>query len=148
MNKQQTLESLKKQLPSFYSLEQVIEIINGIEEDTKPAAPNTLSKEVRQELTTCIMDAIAGESSKHLVDFESAEFELEYNNTISLCNVDIDYDHIETTVKLALNEYAEKDNGIVELERHDPFHIFHHNRETVNRNFHWIVNNFSKKSSQ
>jgi hypothetical protein len=121
MNKQQTLESLKKQLPSFYSLEQVIEIINGIEEDAKPAAPSvTLSKEVRQELTTCIMDAIAGESSKHLVDFESAEFELEYNNTISLCNVDIDYDHIETTVKLALNEYAEKDNDIVELERHEP----------------------------
>ena len=119
MNKQQTLESLKKQLPSFYSLEQVIGIINAIEEDAKPANA-TLSKEVQQELTTCIMDAIAGESSKHLVDFESAEFELEYNNTISLCNVDIDYDHIETTVKLALNEYAEKDNDIVELERHEP----------------------------
>ena len=121
MNKQQTLESLKKQLPSFYSLEQVIGIINAIEEDAKPAAPSTtLSTEARQELTTCIMDAIAGESSKHLVDFESAEFELEYNNTVSLCNVDIDYDHIETTVKLALDEYAEKDNDLVELERHEP----------------------------
>jgi hypothetical protein len=119
MNKQQTLESLKKQLPSFYSLEQVIGIINAIEEDAKPANA-TLSKEVRQELTTCIMDAIAGESSKHLVDFESAEFELECHNQVSLCNVDIDYDHIETTVKLALNEYAEKDNDIVELERHEP----------------------------
>ena len=32
MTKNQTIELLKNQMPSFYSLEQVIDIVNGIEE--------------------------------------------------------------------------------------------------------------------
>jgi hypothetical protein len=42
MNKQQTIETLQKQLPSFYSLEQVISIINGIEDN------NTLNDDLIQ----------------------------------------------------------------------------------------------------
>ena len=47
MNKQQTIELLKQQLPGFYSVEQVIKLINDIDVDetSQPSAPLSLTDE-------------------------------------------------------------------------------------------------------
>ena len=110
MNKQQTIETLQKQLPSFYSLEQVINIINSIEDNN-----NTLNDDSIQMIMKRISRSL--HDSSELVDQDSAEFELDYDNRIQLSNVDVDIDKILEIVEEELNDCVEQNNDIVELER-------------------------------
>ena len=112
MNKQQTIETLQKQLPSFYSLEQVINIINGIEDNS-----NTLSGDLVQAIIRSTRNALDNDSSE-LVDRDSAEFELGYDNRIELSCIDIDVDRILDIFEEELDRYViEPNSDIVELER-------------------------------
>ena len=109
MTKQQTIETLQKQLPSFYSLEQVISIINGIEDN------NTLNDDSIQMIIKKISRSL--HESSELIDHGSAEFELDYNNTIQLSDVDVDIDKILEIVEEELNDCVEQNSDVVELER-------------------------------
>ncbi len=110
MNKQQTIETLQKQLPSFYSLEQVINIINGIEDN------NTLNGDLIQAVIKSTRHAL--NDSSELVDHDSAEFEIGYNNTIELSNIEVDVDKILDIFEEELDRYvAESNSDVVELER-------------------------------
>ena len=109
MTKQQTIETLQKQLPSFYSLEQVISIINGIEDN------NTLNDDSIQMIIKKISRSL--HESSELIDHGSAEFELDYNNTIQLSDVDVDIDKILEIVEDELNDCIEQNSDVVELER-------------------------------
>ena len=110
MNKQQTIETLQKQLPSFYSLEQVINIINGIEDNS-----NTLSGDLIQVIMGSISRSLY--DSSELVDRDSAEFELGYDNKIELSSIDVDIEKILEIVEEELNDCVEQNSDIVELER-------------------------------
>ena len=110
MTKQQTIETLQNQLPSFYSLEQVISIINGIEDNN-----NTLNDDSIQMIMKKISRSL--HDSSELIDHGSAEFELDYNNTIQLSNVDVDIDKILEIVEEELNDCVEQNSDIVQLER-------------------------------
>ena len=110
MNKQQTIETLQKQLPSFYSLEQVINIINGIEDNS-----NTLNDDLIQVIMGSISRSLY--DSSELVDRDSAEFELGYDNKIELSSVDVDIEKILEIVEEELNDCVEQNSDIVELER-------------------------------
>ena len=88
MNKQESIELLQKQLPGFYSVEQVIAIIKGIDEDT-----TKLSKEQVEDLIQCVKDRVEreidGYDTKDIVDYDSAEFEISYDNKLTLENVEV-----------------------------------------------------------
>ena len=112
MNKQQTIETLQKQLPSFYSLEQVINIINGIEDNS-----NTLSGDLVQAIIRSTRNALDNDSGE-LVNRDSAEFELGYDNRIELSCIDVDVDRILDIFEEELDRYViEPNSDIVELER-------------------------------
>jgi len=112
MNKQQTIETLQKQLPSFYSLEQVINIINGIEDNS-----NTLSGDLVQAIIKSTRNALNNDSGE-LVNHDSAEFELGYDNRIELSCIDVDVDKILEIFEEELDRYViEPNSDIVELER-------------------------------
>ena len=101
MTKAQTLAALKNQLDSFYSLQQVIAIIEGIdpevivEKETKltPAIAGQIAKEIEKVLEY---------NGSDLVDTDSAEFELDYDNKISLTGASIEVyrimDHIDAVL--------------------------------------------------
>lgn len=116
MNKQQTIETLQKQLPSFYSLEQVISIINGIEDNNSTLNDKLIN--LNDKLINTIVSNIT--SSLHngceLVDNDSAEFELDYDNRITLSNIDVDIDQIVSIIRDELNEFNYQSNDVVELE--------------------------------
>ena len=83
MTKQQTIELLQQQLPGFYSVEQVINVINGIE-DFKPI---TLTEDQINELASQIAEEIADEGLDLIDDYDLSmnykEVELDgvdYNN--------------------------------------------------------------------
>ena len=112
MNKQQTIETLQKQLPSFYSLEQVIDIINNIEDNS-----NTLSDDLIQAVIKSTRNVL-NDDRNGLIDVDSAEFNIDYDNRLELSCVDIDVDRILEIFEEELDRYVAGPNSdIVELER-------------------------------
>ena len=96
MTKNQTVELLKQQLPGFYSVEQVINIIDGIEDSSEALNEDQLEK-IADEIYDEVCEALSNMSTNDLVDTDSAEFSL-YDKTIELDSVDIDKDSIADTV--------------------------------------------------
>jgi len=98
MTKQQTVELLKQQLPGFYSVEQVINIINGIEDDSQVEAYNENQLE---DIADAIYDEVRNALGKmytgDIIDTDTAEFSL-YDKTIELDSVDIDKNSIADTI--------------------------------------------------
>ena len=86
MTKQQTVELLQKQLPGFYSVEQVIKIINDIEDG------QSFDGEQIDDLVETIREKVENRlrrlDSSDIVEFDTAEFELN-GNEISLYTVDV-----------------------------------------------------------
>ncbi len=100
MTKEQTIELLQKQLPGFYSVEQVINIIKGIEESTSSISEGAL-EELLREVDNAIEEAIARVDQQDLVQLDTAEFELHNGNEIELSSVDLDIDEL---VRIAQRE--------------------------------------------
>jgi hypothetical protein len=96
MNKQQTIELLQQQIPGFYSVEQVINIINDIEEDKVED-----KVEFSDELIDSIVDEIA-DSGLELID--DYDLEMSYKE-VELSSVDIDADVIRKAIKSVINNY-------------------------------------------
>ena len=101
MTKEQTIELLQKQLPGFYSVEQVIGIIKGIEENASSISEGAL-EELLREVDNAIEEAIARVvDQEDLVQLNTAEFELHNGNEIELSSVDLDTDEL---VRIAQRE--------------------------------------------
>ena len=106
MTKSQTVELLKKQLPGFYSVEQVIEMINKIEDG------GSLDEEKLQVLidrvTTKVENALNRMCSDDFVQLDTAEFELsgnEINVTDIEVNTDTIIDEVSDAVSDALHDF-------------------------------------------
>jgi len=93
MNKQQTIELLQKQIPSFYSLEQVINIIKDIEDTVEVRA------EISDELIESIVDEIADEGRDLMGDYQ---LEM-YNNEVEIAGMDVDRGVIKRAIKSVLD---------------------------------------------
>jgi hypothetical protein len=104
MNKQQTIELLKKQLPGFYSVEQVISIINDID-----AGSSELSEEKLTEIAEGVYDVVEkrmrNADTRDIVDYDSAEFTIEYDNKLELDCVDISSDTIAEIISNEISDY-------------------------------------------
>ena len=76
---------------------------------------NTLNDDSIQMIMKKISRSL--HDSSELVDQDSAKFELNYNNTITLSSVDVDIDKILEIVEDELNDCVEQNSDIVQLER-------------------------------
>ena len=101
MTKSQTVELLKKQLPGFYSVEQVIEMINKIEDG------GSLDEEKLQilidKITTKIENRLDRMCSEDFVDLDSAQFDLN-GNEISVTEIEVNTDTIIDEVSDAVSD--------------------------------------------
>ena len=102
MTKNQTVELLKKQLPGFYSADQVIKLINDIEEDDQVYNEDQVVNLI-QSIEDKVERAVQGMYSEDLVDFDSADFSL-CGKEISLDSVDANKDQISETVSEAVRK--------------------------------------------
>lgn len=118
MTKQQTVELLQKQLPGFYSVEQVIEIINGIQEPAQAQRDPLycidrdplycIDKEIEDGIRYAVSNAVDElERKDQIVDLYSAEFELN-GNEISLTSVSIETINLIDEITDAVVEEIEK----------------------------------------
>lgn len=108
MTKQQTIELLNQQLPGFYSVEQVIKIINDIE--TPEVKGGSLTQQQVAHLCELICDRIKDNvenlGTEDVCDTSSAEFEL-YGNEIQLSSVDVDTKRIRDVVVDGIGDVVE-----------------------------------------
>jgi len=97
MTKQATVELLKQQLPGFYSVEQVINMINGIEDTPS----TTFTEEQIDELANQIKDEIADEGLDLINDYELS---MSYRE-VELDSVDYNDRAITNAAKRAIGAY-------------------------------------------
>jgi hypothetical protein len=108
MKKLEVLEALKNQMDSFYSLEQVIKIIESI----KPEESN-----VRNITVTDIGHAIEKFIDRiecgriDVIDKNSAEFGIGYDNKIELENIDVDIDALREELEEIFMPFGEVDES-------------------------------------
>lgn len=92
MTKEQMIDTLKSQLPGFYSAEQVIEMINQIEE---PDALNGFSQDKLDDFINNIVDEIKDGGLDIISDYD---LEMSYRE-VELTSVEFDGDYISRAVK-------------------------------------------------
>lgn len=89
MTKQQTIELLQKQMPSFYSLEQVIKIISDIEEPSSTGLTPAQIRNLCDQIKSRIEDNLDQIDYSTVIDRGTAEFSLN-GNEIELESVEVD----------------------------------------------------------
>ena len=93
-----------KALTSVVSIDNVIELILSLEEEKKGFSLKGAQFEL---LMDKIQEAVDNIDRRDLVDKSSAEFELDWNNCISLNDVDIDTSYIYNEIRESLEELVE-----------------------------------------
>jgi hypothetical protein len=99
MTKKQTIDTLKSQIPSFYSLEQVITLIEGIEESA--TVPLGFTDEQRSELVDTIADEIAGMGMDIVSDYDLS---MSYNE-VEIDSIDFSTSTIRDAVESAIDNW-------------------------------------------
>ena len=116
MTKNQTIDLLRNQLPGFYSVEQVINLIDKIEEEKVQSTPKLTLDELR-EITNSIMASIQQEASNdNIVCLEDVEFELDYQRRIEVTDVPINFDAIRDCIEEQLTDFFEDADNEDEFE--------------------------------
>ncbi len=114
MTKNQTIDLLKNQLPGFYSVEQVINLIEKIEE----AKATTISSERIDAVTRRIVETLEDEhSNNNLVNLD--DIELDFNNwdrKITINDVPMDFNLIRDLIEQELIDAFEEKEEVEEEE--------------------------------
>ena len=97
MTKQQTIELLGQQLPGFYSVEQVIKMINDIED----SGEFELSDDMVRTLSEDIAESLSNEGTDIVDDYELT---MNYKE-VELDSIDLNESKIKAAVKDALESY-------------------------------------------
>jgi len=109
-NLQDTVASVQNAPSSIFTKDDVLNLLNGIE-IPKEAVINPLTDFQIQSLIKTIHEAIGDNVSdidNDCIDRDSAEFSLNYNNTIELDSVGFDTDQIVDTITNGIDEAIEK----------------------------------------
>jgi hypothetical protein len=102
-----------KALTSVVSIDNVIELILGLEEEKKGFSLKGAQFEM---LMDKIQQAVDNMDRRELVDRESAEFELDWNNVVSLSDVGVDFDYVYNSIREELEELIEEEEEEAEAD--------------------------------
>jgi len=126
MTKQQTIELLEKQMPGFYSPQQVISLISKITEESSPALTAEKLEELVEAINSKIKDRLDSVDAGELVDLDSAEFSIGYRNCVELdsINTEVTVD-FEDEIRNALTDFfkPEEEEEEEEQDENEPTHI-------------------------
>ena len=109
MTKAETIAALGNQMSSFYSLEQVINIVKNIDEK------GGISKEALERIVNDIMESLEQDVDR-FVSKEDADFELTYDRRIEITDIPVDFDFIREAIENNLDELVNGED-LVTLER-------------------------------
>jgi len=104
MTKQETIDLLGKQLPGFYSVEQVIKMITDIEE----SGSFEISDEMVKTLSEDISEALSSEGTDIVDDYALS---MNYGREVELDSIDLNESKIKAAVKDALENYIDNNKA-------------------------------------
>jgi hypothetical protein len=109
MRKEELVAQLEaaKALTSVVSIDNVIALIHGLDPEVVTKTELRMTQTMFDEVTDIIETAINSINTDDVVDFSSAEFEMDYHNTVRLVNVDVDVDNIFDAIQNALDRNFE-----------------------------------------
>ena len=105
MKKSELIAKLEgaKEVTSVVSIDLVLAALGMLEEPNPVAKTQTrVTAKLFDKIVDAVEDAISGMRSRDVVDLDSAEFELDYNNCISLTDISIDTDNIYNEIREGL----------------------------------------------
>jgi len=113
MTKNQTVDLLRSQMPGFYSVEQVINLIEKIEESKgKVITSNDIERAIDKVINW------VDNNERDLLDLGSAELEMNYDNRIEVVGVPIDTDALRAALENNFSDFAQEEEEVeVEAER-------------------------------
>ncbi len=111
MKKEFVLQLVENSASSIFSREDVIKLINSIEGGGRVISVDDIQRAIDQTVYWI------ENNSDRLIDEDSAEFELDYNNRITLSNVNIDVEEIREALENNFMDFGEAVEDVVELER-------------------------------
>ena len=103
-----------KALTSVVSIDNVIALIQALDPEVRVEKVLGMSQELAEEVANKIERSL-DYNSNSLIDFDSAEFELNYRNEISLTSADVNVSEIMEHVTAALDEFImeEDEEGVI-----------------------------------
>jgi hypothetical protein len=94
-----------KALTSVVSIDNVIALIQQLEEGQAVKPEYSITAKLFDRIVDIVEDSIGQISTRDAVDLGSAEFELDWNNCISLTDISLDTDYIYNEIREQL-EFA------------------------------------------
>ena len=113
MKKDLVLSSVQNSVSSIFSKEDVINLINSIEEgSSRKITTEDIQKAIDRTINW------VDNNERELLDLDSAELELDYNNRIEVVGVPINTDGLREALENNFMDFGEEvEDDIVELER-------------------------------
>jgi hypothetical protein len=112
MKKEFVLQLVENSASSIFSREDVIKLINSVEGGGRVISVDDIERAIDKVISW------AENNESDVVDFDSVEFELSYNNRIEVTNVPLQLENLREALENNFMDFGEADD-LVELERVD-----------------------------
>ena len=107
MKKELVLQSVQNSVSSIFSKEDVISLINSIEGGGRVITTNDIERAIDKVISW------ADNNESDVVDFDSVEFELSYNNRIEVTNVPIQLENLREALENNFMDFGEAEDDRV-----------------------------------
>ena len=101
-NIQQAVASVQNAFPSIYTKDDVIKLLESIQ--IQESSEEKLN-EISESIYDIVEKKMRNADTRDIIDYDSAEFNISYNNTLELDNVEISSDTIAEMVSNEIKEY-------------------------------------------
>jgi hypothetical protein len=115
MKKEFVLQLVENSASSIFSREDVIKLINSVEGGGRVISVDDIERAIDKVISW------ADNNESDIVDFDSVEFELAYNNKIEVTSVPLQLENLREALENNFMDFgeAEEEDDLVELERID-----------------------------
>jgi len=98
-----------KELTSVVSIDLVLTALGMLEPEVREVKVVGINEESFEKIMGTVSDALRNLRNDRAIDFESAQFAINYNNQVELEDAEVDTDYIENCIRESLEELVEED---------------------------------------
>jgi hypothetical protein len=113
MKKELVLQSVQNSVSSIFSKEDVINLINSVEGGGRVISVDDIERAIDKVISW------AENNESDVVDFDSVEFEISYNNRIEVTNVPLQLENLREALENNFMDLGEVEEGLNDEERDD-----------------------------
>jgi hypothetical protein len=112
-SKENVISSVQSSVSSIFSKEDVINLINSIQEEGRKISVNDIQRAI--DNVVCSLE----NNEDEIVDRDSIEFSVNYDNRIEVDNLRINFDYIREALENTFMDLGEVEEGLNDEERDD-----------------------------